>query len=99
MGGIHGAPKAACEILRMARISRMPSQNDGVARPAIENTRMTKSIGLFYFNADRVTSGIEMRLATMTAIMAISSETGKRAAISVRTGFPDHIEMPKSPRT
>ncbi len=79
-------------------MNRMPSQNDGVARPAIENTRIAKSIGLFCFKAEIVPSGIAIRLATTTAMIAISSETGKRAAISYRTGFPDHIEMPKSPR-
>ena len=76
----------------------MPSQNDGVARPAIEITRITKSIGLFCFNAEIVPSGIAIRFATTTAKMQISSDIGKRAAISYNTGFPDHIEMPKSPR-
>ena len=79
-------------------MNRMPSQNDGVARPAIEITRITRSIGLFCFKAEIVPSGIAMTLAMTTAIIAISSETGKRAAISYETGLPDHIEMPKSPR-
>src|SRR5215472_9791342 len=83
---------------RIARMKRMPSQKDGVARPAIEIVRMTRSIGLFCFSAEIVPSGIAIRLATTTAKMQISSEIGKRAAISVKTGLPDHIDMPKSPR-
>src|SRR5439155_437650 len=87
------APKAACERSRMARISRMPSQKDGVARPAIEIVRITKSIGRSCFSAEIVPSGIAMMLEMTTAMMQISSEIGKRAAISWATGLPDHIEV------
>ena len=76
----------------------MPSQKEGVARPAIEIVRITKSIGRSCFSAEIVPSGIAMMLEMTTAMMQISSEIGKRAAISWATGLPDHIEVPKSPR-
>ena len=76
----------------------MPSQKAGVARPAIEKVRTTRSIQLFCFKAEIVPSGIAMTTATMVAMTATSSEIGKRVAISVITGLPDHIELPKSNR-
>jgi len=36
-----------------------------------------------------------IRLATTVPRMAISSDTGRRAQISVVTGLADHIEVPK----
>src|SRR6185437_15082176 len=96
--GIQGAPNIACEISRTARMATIPSQNDGVAMPAMAIVRTTWSIQLFCFNAEMVPSGTEMAMATTVAITAISSEIGKRAAISSATGLPDHIEMPKSRR-
>ncbi len=36
----------------------MPSQNDGVAIPAIEKVRTTRSIQVFCFKAEIVPSGI-----------------------------------------
>ena len=76
----------------------IPSQNDGVAIPAMATVRTTWSIQLFCLNAEMVPSGIAIRMATTVAITAISSEIGRRAAISSATGLPDHIEMPKSRR-
>ncbi len=76
----------------------MPSQKAGVARPAIEKVRTTRSIQVFCFNAEIVPSGIAIAIAMIVARIATSSETGKRVAISWTTGFPDHIEMPKSRR-
>ena len=38
-------------------------------------------------------------MAITVARMAISREIGSRAQISVVTGLPDHIEVPKSNRT
>ena len=77
----------------------MPSQNDGVAIPAMAATRTTWSIQLFCLSAEMVPSGMAMRIATTVAIVAISSEIGRRATISSVTGLPDHIEVPKSRRT
>jgi hypothetical protein len=68
--------------MRINRMNSIPSQNDGVARPAIEITRTTRSIGLFCFKAEIVPSGIAITLEMTTAMIAISSVTGKRAAIS-----------------
>ena len=79
-------------------MATIPSQNDGVAMPAMAIVRTTWSIQLFCFNAEMVPSGTEMAMATTVAITAISSEIGKRAAISSATGLPDHIETPKSRR-
>ena len=45
-----------------------------------------------------VPSGMAIAMATTVARMAISSEIGSRARISVVTGLPDHIEVPKSRR-
>jgi hypothetical protein len=39
MGGIQGAPNRALETMRIAKMMRMPSQNDGMATPAIEKVR------------------------------------------------------------
>src|SRR5947209_950800 len=39
-------------------MNRMPSQNDGVARPASDITRITKSIGPFCFKAEIIRVGI-----------------------------------------
>ena len=74
----------------------MPIQNDGVAMPPIAKVRTTTSIQVFCFSAEMVPSGMAMVMATAVASSAISSEIGRRAAISVVTGLPDHIEMPKS---
>ncbi len=76
----------------------MPSQKAGVAIPAIEKVRTTRSIQVFCFNAEIVPSGMAMVIAMIVAMVATSSETGKRVAISWTTGLPDHIEMPRSPR-
>jgi hypothetical protein len=41
MGGIHGLPNQAFDVIRMPRMIRMPSQNEGMATPAIEKPRTT----------------------------------------------------------
>ena len=74
----------------------MPSQNDGVAMPAIATTRTTWSSQVFSFSAEMVPSGMAIRMAITVARTATSSDTGRRSAISCATGLPDHIEMPKS---
>ncbi len=74
----------------------MPSQNDGVAMPAIANTRTTWSSPEFSLRAEIVPSGMAIRTAITVAMTATSSDTGSRTAISCHTGLPDHIEMPKS---
>src|SRR5579864_9830799 len=95
MGGIQGLPVIAWVTSSTMRIDTMPSQKAGVARPAIEKVRTTRSIQLFCFSAEIVPSGIAMATAMTVAITATSSEIGKRVAISVMTGLPDHIEIPK----
>ncbi len=77
-------------------MTRMPSQNDGVAMPAIATVRTTRSSQLFCFSAEMVPSGIAMMIATTVARMATSSEIGRRVRISSETGLPDHIDRPKS---
>ena len=74
----------------------MPSQNDGVAMPAIAITRTTWSSQVFSLSAEMVPSGMAIRIAITVAMTATSSDTGRRMAISCATGLPDHIEMPKS---
>ena len=75
----------------------MPSQNDGVAMPAIATMRTTWSSPEFSLSAEIVPSGMASRMAiTVCFMIATSSETGSRTAISCHTGLPDHIEMPKS---
>ena len=76
----------------------MPSQNDGVAMPPTAKTRTTTSIQVFCFSAENRAERDRDRMATTVASTAISSETGSRAQISVVTGLPDHIEVPKSSR-
>src|ERR1700720_4369383 len=98
MGGIHGGPEIAWVISSTTRIETMPSQKAGVARPAIEKVRTTRSIQVFCFRAEIVPSGIAITTATIVAMTATSREIGKRVAISVMTGLPDHIELPKSNR-
>ena len=39
MGGIQGEPNHALDVIRMPRMIRMPSQNDGMATPAMEKAR------------------------------------------------------------
>ncbi len=63
-------------------MSRMPSQKPGVARPAMAITRTTRSVTVFCFSAESVPNGIATTTATTVARIAISSEIGKRAAIS-----------------
>ncbi len=41
MGGIQGMPNHALVAMRIMRMMRIPSQNDGMAMPAIENARTT----------------------------------------------------------
>ena len=60
----------------------MPSQKDGVAMPAIATMRTTRSIQVFCFSAEMVPSGIAIRIAITVAMIAISSDTGRRVAIS-----------------
>ena len=74
----------------------MPSQNDGVAMPAIATMRTTWSSQVFSFSAEMVPSGMAIATAITVAITAICSDTGRRVRISCETGLPDHIEMPKS---
>ncbi len=76
----------------------MPSQNDGVAMPAIATVRTIWSSQLFWCSAEIVPSGMAISTATRVASRAISSDTGTRVAISWLTGLPDHIDVPKSPR-
>src|SRR5215470_13122867 len=87
IGGIHGVPNTALVTLSTINSDTRPSQNDGVAVPPTANKRTTKSIQVFCLTADTAPSG-----------MAISSEIGSLAQISVVTGLPDHIEVPKSNR-
>ena len=74
----------------------IPSQNDGVAMPAIANTRTIWSIQLFCRSADMAPSGMAIRMAMTVAMTAISSDIGRRSRDFVATGLPDHIEVPKS---
>ena len=39
MGGIHDWPNHALDVKRIAKMINMPSQNDGMAMPAIEKAR------------------------------------------------------------
>src|SRR6202044_3988166 len=93
-----GGPGIAWLRASTSRIDIMASQKAGVAMPAIETVRTTRSIQVFCFNAEIVPRGIAIETAMIVASTATSSETGKRVAISWITGFPDHIEMPKSNR-
>src|SRR5437764_13899675 len=76
----------------------MPSQKEGVARPAIEKVRTTRSIQVFCFRAEIVPSGIAIETAMTVARIATSSEIGNRVAISMTTGFPDHRLAEIEPR-
>ena len=70
----------------------MPSQNDGTARPAIENTRMVWSIQVSLNIADSVPSGSASATARIVASTATSSDNSSRIAISWSTGLPVQIE-------
>src|ERR1700733_14539435 len=96
--GIHGRPVSHWLTSSTNRMDRMPSQNDGVAMPAIEMVRTKRSIQLFCLSAEIVPNGIAIETAISVANTATSSDTGNRVAISLITGFPDHMEIPKSPR-
>src|SRR5262245_62958627 len=98
MGGIHGVPNTALVKLSTIRIETRPSQKDGVAVPPTANKRTMVSIQVFCFTADTVPSGMAMAMAITVARMAISREIGSLAQISVVTGFPVHIDVPKSSR-
>ena len=37
MGGIHGSPKKCWVLINSPRMINMPSQNDGMAMPAMAN--------------------------------------------------------------
>ena len=76
----------------------IPSQNDGVAMPAIATVRTTWSIQLFCFSAEMVPSGIAMSDGDHCRHHGDLERDRQRAAISSATGLPDHIEMPKSRR-
>src|SRR5580765_6343636 len=96
MGGIHGAPNTALVTLSTISSDTNPSQKDGVAVPATANKRTTTSIQVFCLTAETAPSGMAMEMAITVARMAISNEIGSLAQISVVTGFPDHIDVPKS---
>src|SRR5712691_1873979 len=98
IGGIQGWPEIAWVRSSTSRIDTMPSQKAGVANPAIEKLRTTRSIQVFCFSAEIVPSGFAMETDRIVAITATSIEIGKRVAISRMTGLPDHIEIPKSKR-
>src|SRR5215813_14572619 len=98
MGGIQGAPNSALVTSRTISSDTMPSQNDGVAMPPTANTRTTISIQVFCLIAEMAPRGMAMAMAITVARMAISSEIGRRAQISLVTGAPDHMEVPKSKR-
>ena len=96
MGGSHGLPLAMAVTLSTRMIDMMPSQNEGVAMPAIAATRTTWSSQVFSLRAEMVPSGMAIRMAITVARTATSSDTGRRSAISCATGLPDHMELPKS---
>jgi hypothetical protein len=74
----------------------MPSQNEGVAMPAIATMRTIWSSQVFSLRAEIVPSGMAIRTAITVAISAICSDTGRRLPISWATRRPDHIDVPKS---
>src|SRR5262249_25776255 len=98
MGGIHGAPNSTLVTSRTISSDTMPSQNDGVAMPPTAKMRTTTSIQVFCLSAEMAPRGMAMAMAITVARMAISSEMGRRAQISLVTGAPDHMEGPKSRR-
>src|SRR5262249_20404267 len=96
IGGIQGVPNTALLKFRTISSDTIHNKNEGVAIPPTANTRTRMSIHVFCFTADSAPSGIAMAMAMTVARMAISSEIGRRAQISVVTGAPDHIDVPKS---
>src|SRR5512134_2282197 len=80
-----------------SRMMIIPSQNEGTASPAIENTRIVWSIQVSLKIADRVPSGSASRTARMVAMTATWSESSSRMPISYATDLPVHMETPKSP--
>src|SRR5262245_4374 len=98
MGGIQGLPKTALVRLSTMSSDISPSQKEGVAVPPTANTRTMWSIQVFCLIADTAPRGMAMAMAITVARMAISREIGNRAMISVVTGLPDHIDVPKSNR-
>src|SRR5690349_6469274 len=96
MGGIHGAPKTALVTLSTISSDTSPSQKEGVAVPPTANRRTTTSTQVFCLMAETAPSGMAMAMAMTVARMAISKEIGSLAQISVVTGLPDHMEVPKS---
>ena len=60
----------------------IPSQNEGTARPAIENMRIDWSIQVSLKIADSVPSGSASRMARMVAMIATWSESSSRMPIS-----------------
>ncbi len=87
----------AIAVMLSTRISdMMPSQNDGVAMPAMASTLTTWSSLVFSRSAEMVPSGMAIRTAITVAMIATSSDTGRRRRISSVTGLPDHMELPRS---
>ncbi len=60
----------------------MPSQNEGTASPAIENTRIDWSIQVSLKIAESVPSGSASRIARMVAMIATCSDSSSRMPIS-----------------
>jgi hypothetical protein len=67
----------------------MPIQNDGADRDVDPGV---------LFQGQIAPSGMPIEIATTVASTAISNGIASRATISVVTGLPDHIDVPKSRR-
>src|SRR5574341_344181 len=80
-----------------SRMMIIPSQNEGTASPAIENTRIDSSIQVSLKIAESVPSGSASSTASTVAMIATWSDSSRRMPISYATGFPVHIEYTKSP--
>lgn len=75
----------------------MPSQKLGRDKPISEVRRDPASRIPFRLTALTTANGIEMSTDTTNAETARSSVAGKRSMISVSTGWPLRIEVPRSP--
>ena len=96
MGGSHGTPDHHCVVSNIARISKMPSQKDGIAIPAIEKVRTAKSTHVFCLTAEMIPSGIAMAILMIVAISAICRLNSNRRPTSSMMGWAVHMDTPKS---
>jgi hypothetical protein len=78
--------------------SRKPSQKTGMEKPDTAKTITVRSIHVPCFHAASTPSGTAIVIATIIVSVASATVGSTRCLISVVTGSPEKIDVPRSPR-